>query len=185
MIDGFPLSNRRIVDMSSRTSKRGASSTLDRLVFICCLAVLVQAQSVFSSEDHHGSTDKHMIGVFLGAEDDARETEFSYGFEYEYRFTEHLGGGLLYERVDDAHHGDGVSVVLGMLSLHPHGGWRFVLGVGREEIDGSHGHNENLVRFGAGYDFHLGKFGIEPTISVDRSAGNSKFIYGILFNRKF
>ncbi len=171
--------------MISLINRSGGPSIDNILATLCGVVMMFQVQSVLSAEDHHGSLERHMVGVFLGAEDDASESEFTYGFEYEYRFTPHLGGGVLYEKVEDAHHGDGVSVVLALLSMHPHAGWRFVLGAGREEIHGSHGHTENLLRFGAGYDFHLAGFGIEPTISIDRTERNSKFIYGILFNRKF
>jgi len=166
-------------------SQSRRSSGFNKLAALFGVAMIFQVQSVLSAEDHHGSTDRHMVGVFLGAEDDAQESEWTYGFEYEYRFTPELGGGVLYEKVEDAHEGDGVSVVLALLSMHPHAGWRFVLGAGREEIHGSHGHTENLFRFGVGYDFHLGGFGIEPTFNIDRSERNSKYIYGVLINRKF
>ena len=58
-----------------------------------------------SDETHHGTPHlkHHNIGLFLG-QTNADETDFSYGFGYEYRFNQRWGVGLTHEKTNDAHH---------------------------------------------------------------------------------
>lgn len=146
---------------------------------IFCLCILLAtgfSQLAFAAEGKH-----HFPGIFIGYTDAKNETEFTYGLEYEYRFDTHWGVGAVYERIDDAHHGDGVTVTLASLYYHPTQDFRLGLGAGREKIGGDHPHSENLVRVSAAYDFHFGEIGVAPTLAVDFIDGEKAYVAGVAF----
>jgi hypothetical protein len=121
----------------------------------------------------------HYPGIFLGQTESAGEREFTYGLEYEYRFDRHWGFGATYERIDDAHHGDGVTVSVGSLYYHPDNHWRFGFGLGKERIGGHDPHSETLTRLSTSYDYHVGQFGIAPTVAVDFIDGKKAYVVGV------
>ena len=128
---------------------------------------------------------KHIPGIFLGYTDFDDETEFTYGIEYEFKFDKNWGIGAVYEKTDDAHHGDGVTVRLASLYYHPTKAIRLGLGAGQEKVGGDHPHTEDLYRISASYDFHVGNFGIAPTIAVDFIDDKEAYVFGIAFVRPF
>ncbi|MCZ6643666.1 MAG: hypothetical protein O7F71_18990 [Gammaproteobacteria bacterium] len=139
--------------------------------------------SVFATDTAHGDhgdghAKKHFFGAFIGAFD-GEETDLALGIEYEFKFNSHWGIGALYEDVKDAHHGDGISSTIGSLYFHPKGAWRLGLGFGKEKVGGDHAHTENLVRVGVSYNFHVGEFGIEPSLNFDRVDGEISKVYGV------
>lgn len=134
----------------------------------------------------HGELKHHHVGIFLGDSDERGGGDhFTYGLEYEYRFNQEFGAGAVYEYVDGAHDSDGVSVALAALYYHPYAGWRLGAGAGREKVHGSHGGYETLYRVGAAYDFHVGKIGIAPDVSLDRVDGENVLVYGVAFIYSF
>ncbi len=157
---------------------KAKSATL--LVFfigaLSCIGVSATEPAHSSHGDGHAK--KHFIGVFFGAYD-GEETDAAWGVEYEYKFNSHWGIGALYEDVKDAHHGDGISSTIGTLYFHPKGAWRLGMGFGREKVGGSHSHTEDLLRMGVAYDFHVGEFGIEPSLNFDRVDGEISKVYGV------
>ena len=128
---------------------------------------------------------KHFPGVFVGATHVDSETEFTFGFEYEYKFDKNWGVGAVYERTNDAHHGDGVSVTLASLFYHPWKDLRLGAGIGRERIGGAHPHSEDLYRLSASYDFHLMGGGIAPTLALDFVDGKEALVFGVAFIKPF
>jgi hypothetical protein len=149
--------------------------------FLAIAVVSALASPVMAaSEETH-----HTVGVFLGASNIDDETDFSYGFEYEYKFNQTWGIGPVYEKTDDAHHGDGVEVKLISLYAHIQPAIRLGVGYGEEKVGGDHPHSEDLIRVSAAYDFHVGGFGIAPTIALDFVDGERAEVFGIAFSKSF
>ncbi len=150
------------------------------------LLSLVASGPAFAEE--HGETEHHfprnVVGVFLGATD-ADTTELTIGVEFEHRFTEKFGLGVVVEHTPDAHHKDGVSVALAAVHFHPGGGFRLTGGIGFEEIHGAHGHTNTLYRVGVAYDIEMGSFALAPTINVDFIDGEEAIVFGVVLSRHF
>ena len=80
---------------------------------------VIGSHSVFATEPAHGGhgdgpAKKHFLGAFVGVYD-GEETDMALGIEYEYKINSHWGIGAVYEDVDDAHHGDGISSAIGAI----------------------------------------------------------------------
>jgi hypothetical protein len=145
-----------------------------------------------SETEGHGADDSdhgyhaHVVGLFAGVTKDAHdEIDATVGVEYEFRLIEMLGLGAVYETTPEAHHGDGVSVYLASVYLHPYAGLRLGLGIGEEKVHGSHGSTEDLLRVSLAYDFHVAGFGVAPTINIDRVDDENIEVYGIAFSKGF
>jgi hypothetical protein len=142
--------------------------------------LLTATNTVFAASDAH-----HFPAVFVGYTNAKDETHFTYGLEYEYKFNKTWGVGAVYEKIDDAHHGDGVTVTVAELFYHPSNNLRFGVGVGKEKIGGDHPHTEDLYRLTASYDYHIGDFGLAPTIAVDFIDGEKAYVLGVALIRPF
>ncbi len=150
--------------------------------------LLTSKFSYASSGEKH-----HFPGIFIGATTTDSETEFSYGLEYEYKFSKLWGAGFVFETTDDAHHGAGVDVTLAAIYLHPWKELRIGAGFGQEKVgsytDHDHhyhkGYEEDVIRASLSYDFHVGGFGVAPTIAVDFIDGETATIIGIAFIKAF
>lgn len=152
------------------------------------------ANPTFASNNE---TPKHIPGIFLGYTNAQGDTEFTYGIEYEYKFSKLWGAGLVYERTDEAHHGVGVNVALASVYLHPWKALRIGLGYGKETVrsytdnsDTEHphhheSHDESLIRTSLSYDFHVGDFGIAPTLAFDFVDSETATVFGVAFVRAF
>jgi len=157
-------------------------------ILVAIFLLLTATTSYASSDDKH-----HFPGLFVGATTFDGETEFSYGFEYEYKFSTLWGAGFVYETTADAHHGAGVDVALAAIYLHPWKELRIGAGYGQESVgtymDHDHhehgGYDEDLARLSVSYDFHLGGFGIAPTVAVDFIDGETATIVGLAFIKAF
>lgn len=142
--------------------------------------LLSMSNLVIAAGDAH-----HFPGIFIGMTHAQSETEFTYGIEYEYKFNSQWGLGAVYEKTDDAHHEDGVTVKLASLYFHPTKNVRLGAGFGEEKIGGAHPHTEDLYRVSASYDFHVGDFGIAPTVAVDFIDSEEAYVFGVAFIRPF
>ena len=142
--------------------------------------LLINANNVFAAADAH-----HFPGIFVGYTNASDETHFTYGIEYEYKFNQSWGLGGVYEKTDDAHHGDGVTVTVVELFYHPLNHVRVGFGIGEEKIGGDHPHSEDLIRLNATYEYHIGDFGIEPNIAIDFIDGEKAYVLGVAFIRPF
>lgn len=146
--------------------------------------------SAFASNNE---SPKHIPGVFIGYTHADSKTEFSYGVEYEYKFSKQWGAGIVYEKTDDAHHGAGIDITLAAVYLHPWKALRVGVGFGQEKVgsytDHDHhfhsGHTEDVVRTSLSYDFHIGDFGVAPTVAVDFVDGETATVFGLAFVRAF
>jgi hypothetical protein len=141
--------------------------------------LILASNQAFAADKHH------LPGVFLGYTHAEDETEFTYGLEYEYKFNSDWGVGIVYEKTDDAHHDDGVTVKLAQVYYHTPQHIRLGLGFGEEKIGGAHPHSEELYRISASYEYHLGDFAIEPTIAVDFIDSEEAYVFGVAFVRPF
>ncbi|MBL4898974.1 MAG: hypothetical protein JKX76_04900 [Colwellia sp.] len=150
------------------------------LVLASVLSTLVPTMATASSTEHH-----HFPGIFIGTTTIDSETDFSYGLEYEYKVSQLWGAGVVFEKTDDAHHGDGIDVKLASLYLHPWKELRVGVGFGKEKVGGHHGHEENLKRISINYDFHVAGFGIAPTIAMDFVDGEHATVLGLSFIKSF
>jgi hypothetical protein len=157
----------------------GITMKLNSTILLSAL-LLINSGTVLAAGDA-----RHFPGIFLGYTNAADETHFTYGIEYEYKFNQHWGLGAIYEKVDDAHHGDGVTVTIAELFYHPVKNVRVGFGIGKEKIGGAHPHTEDLYRVSANYEFHVGDFGIEPTVAVDFIDGEKAYVLGLAFIKPF
>jgi|TARA_B110000259_G_C13898912_1_gene356053 hypothetical protein len=167
---------------------------LQKTRFLAGFLAILATSLAFASTNEE---PKHIAGVFIGYTNAESETEFSYGVEYEYKFSRRWGAGVGYEKTNNAHHGAGVDVALVSLYLHPWKALRVGLGVGKETVgsytdysDSLHPHrhsrhSENLVRTSLSYDFHVGGFGIAPTLAVDFVDGETATVFGFAVVKAF
>ncbi len=132
-----------------------------------------------------GELKQHVLGAFGGFTDAEGETNFSFGFEYEYRFNKTFGAGFLIEHTPGAHHDDGATIYMGQVHLHPWQELRLSVGYGKEDIHHEGTHSENVWRFGVAYDFHTKYFGIAPSFSIDRINGHSTKVFGVALTKAF
>ncbi|NQZ11177.1 MAG: hypothetical protein HRT35_28830 [Algicola sp.] len=144
------------------------------------LLCLFSSFSYGAAGEHH-----HFAGIFLGYTNADSHTEFSYGIEYEYKFNQMWGTGFVYEKTDDAHHGDGVDITLGAIYLHPWKELRIGAGFGREKVGGAHSFTQDIKRLSLSYDFHIGGFGLAPTYALDFVDGHTARVFGIALIKAF
>ena len=128
---------------------------------------------------------KHFPGIFLGATHAESDTNFTYGIEYEYKFTPQWGVGAVYEDTADGHDGDGVEIKLGALYYHPKSYLRVGLGIGEEKIGGKKPKTKDVVRLSINYDYHFGDYAIAPLVAVDFIDGEEAWVVGVAFVRPF
>lgn len=147
--------------------------------------MLLASSAINSSAVAAAGNAHHFPGVFIGYTKAAGETHFTYGLEYEYKFNQTWGLGAVYEKADDAHHGDGVTVAVAELFYHPLNNLRFGVGIGEEKVGGDHPHSENLYRLSASYEYHLGEFGLAPTLAVDFIDGEQAYVIGVALVKPF
>ncbi|WP_026374914.1 hypothetical protein [Aestuariibacter salexigens] len=144
------------------------------LVFVTCLLALPTTVSAAQGK-------KHFPGIFIGNTHFDGEDNFTLGLEYEYRFTPKWGLELIYERINDAHHGDGATVVVAQAMYHPVAQLRMGFGLGQERLGGAYQKNKQLYRATIAYDFLVGDIEIAPTISLDHIDGENAVVAGIAF----
>lgn len=153
------------------------------------------ASLILATTTTYASTgeEQHFPGVFVGATTIDSETDFSYGIEYEYKFSKAWGAGFVYEKTDNAHHGAGVDVALAAVYLHPWKELRIGAGFGKEKVgsytDHHHhhhsSHKEDVIRTSISYDFHVGGFGVAPTLALDFVDGETATVIGVAFIKAF
>lgn len=152
-----------------------------KILALSILSLVLTTSAVQAASDD----EQHFPGLFIGATNFDSETELTYGIEYEYKFSKQWGAGLVYEKTSDAHHGDGVTVKLASVYLHPWKDLRLGAGFGEEKVGGHHPHSENLTRVSASYDFHVAGLGIAPTLAFDFIDGETATVFGIAIIKPF
>lgn len=167
-------------------------SAIKLFVLSTSLAISAVPSSVAAADG--GELKRHVPGVFVGLTSGDGETDYTIGLEYEYRITSLFGIGAIAETTPNRHGGDGVSVALGALHFHPITNVRLTAGYGWEDIHDasikiaagkSPSKNKDVFRIGAAYDFHVGAFGIAPTVNLDFVDGHEVAVFGISIIRPF
>jgi hypothetical protein len=143
----------------------------------------MELQALAAEEKHAEHKEshyhRHHIGLLLGNTREESEDNFTIGLDYEYRFSQYLGIGLLSEYVGEDFR-DWVGMV--PLFIHPYKGFRFVAAPGilsKEEED------KFIWRLGVGYRFPIGNWTIAPEFNVDFSEGERDYVYGVSFGYGF
>lgn len=135
---------------------------------------------------------KNHLGVFYGktSDTDFKHGENTIGLEYERNLPivdNMISLGALAEFILADHTN---TILMGTVTFRPPMiALKFFAGAGIEmakhEMPDGHGgfHTENeshfAVRVGTGYELHLGKLSVSPTIALDRVNGHSTLVYGI------
>ena len=147
--------------------------------------VLLPAASARAGDAGGHEFHRHHVGFFLGGasrpeDHGSDEHGFAGGMDYEYRFSQWVGVGVLVEAAT----GDlRDAVVAGLVFVHPWKGLLFAAGAGAEIS--SHD-TEFLARLGLAYQFPVGeRFTIAPNFNVDLVHGDPTYIYGITFGMGF
>lgn len=130
----------------------------------------------------------HHVGVFAGGatrykapEHEEEETGLALGVEYEFRFAEHFGAGLLFEAVSTDHARDAILVV--PISWHPWEWLKLSAAPGAEFVE--HGAHEFVIRLAAAYEIEFGHWNLAPEVSVDFTRQSQTCVYGLSFGRRF
>lgn len=138
-----------------------------------------------ASGDGHSEIKKNVIGVFGGFTNMDGNTDATFGIEYERRLTDLIGVGVIYEHTPNAHNGDGVSIYMAELHLHPWQELRISVGYGKEKAHYEGSQSKDAWRLGVAYDFHIGAFGLAPTINFDRIDGQTATVFGLTLIKGF
>ncbi len=160
------------------------SNTIIGFLFITS-ALTIAPLSVSASDEEHHEMKKNIVGVFGGFTSVSGHTNGTIGLEYEHRFNGLFGAGVVFETTPNAHGGDGTSLYMGQLHLHPWQELRLSVGYGKEDIHHEGAPSEDVWRVGAAYDFHVGGFGIAPAFNLDRVGGHTAKVFGISLTKGF
>ena len=151
------------------------------LVLSVAVFALIMPVQVLSAEEEHKESHYHRnhVGLFLGNTYEEGEDEFTIGLDYEYRFSQYFGIGLLGEYVgEDAR--EGVGMVL--LFIHPYKGFRFVAAAG---VKPKAEETKFIWRLGIGYRFPIGNWTIAPEFNLDFTEGRTVEVFGVSFGYGF
>lgn len=155
-------------------------------ILVLSVAVFVfttPIQALAAEEHHEEHTEshyhRHHVGLMLGNTHEEGEDEFTIGLDYEYRFSQYFGIGLIGEYVgEDAREGVG----MGLLFIHPYKGFRFLAGAG---VKPKAEETKFIWRLGIGYRFHMGNWTIAPEFNLDFTEGRTVEVYGVSFGYGF
>lgn len=167
-------------------------------ITICILVFIILNNSYSFAQEHHEDSHhnsnnhnhKNHLALFAGATSNLEHshTAFTLGIDYEYRFSEKLGAGLLAEYIFEDH----TEILLGVsIVWHPVSNLKILaaplvaLTVLDLIPDGTKLHSEFGFRAGAGYDFHIKNHSIGPTVNLDFIDGNTALVYGLNFGFGF
>jgi hypothetical protein len=148
------------------------------VLYIMAFVLSMPFQALAAEEEHekHKETNYHPnhVGLFLGStHDEEEEHKFTIGLDYEYRFSQYFGIGVLVEYVGEAER-EGVGLV--PLFVHPYKGFRFMAAPG---IKPARDEDKFLWRLGVAYRFPIGNWTIAPEFNIDFSGGETAEVYGV------
>ena len=153
-------------------------------LFLSSTFIYAQHNEEHSKHESHNHYSKHHVALFNGATTNFSHelTSYTIGIDYEYRLSKFIGIGFLGEYITSKPEEflTGVGVI-----AHPFKGIRLLatpLMVYAEENnnEGNDVKKETSFSFriGTGYDFHIGKLSVGPSINYD--FGNTNAIsFGI------
>ena len=153
---------------------------LKRAEFLLVIAVFVftmELQALAADEEHAEHKESHYhrnhVGLMLGNTHEEGEDDFTVGLDYEYRFTEYVGIGVLLEFVGKDYR---EAVAMVPLFIHPYKGFRFLAAAGVKPKKDA---EKFIWRLGIGYRFPVGNWTIAPEFNVDFTEGRVVEVYGI------
>ena len=151
------------------------------LIMAFLLSVPLQVLAIEEEHEEHKESLYHFnhIGFFLGNTHEEGENEFTIGLDYEYRFSQYMGIGILVEYVGKPDR-EGVGLV--PLFIHPYKGFRFMAGPG---IKPKKDEEKFIWRLGIGYRFPIGNWTIAPEFNLDFTEGRVVEVYGVSFGYGF
>ena len=139
--------------------------------------LMVPLQALATEEEHEEHKEPHYhinhIGLFLGSTHEEGEHDFTIGLDYEYRFSQYVGIGLLGEYVGKP---EREGVILIPLFIHPHKGFRFIAAPG---IKPKKDEEKFIWRLGVAYRFPIGNWTIAPEFNVDFTEGKTVEVFGV------
>ncbi|MBT8367860.1 MAG: hypothetical protein KJP23_24465 [Deltaproteobacteria bacterium] len=148
-------------------------------VFFLTMPLQVLAAEEKHEEHKESHYHRNHVGLFLGNTHEEGEDEFTIGLDYEYRFSQYVGIGVLLEYVGEDDR-EGVGMV--PLFLHPYKGFRWVVAAGvKPKAD----ETKFIWRLGIGYRFPIGNWTIAPEFNLDFTEGKTVEVYGASFGYGF
>ena len=148
-------------------------------VFLLTMPSQVLAAEEKQEEHKESHYHRHHVGLLVGNTHEDHEDTFTVGLDYEYRFSQYIGIGLLIEYVgEDAREGVG----LVPLFIHPYKGLRFIVAPG---IKPKADETKFIWRLGIGYRFPIGNWTIAPEFNIDFTEGERGYVYGVSFGYGF
>ncbi len=148
-------------------------------VFVLTMPLQVMGAEEEHDEDKWSHYHRNHLGLMLGNTHEQGEDEFTIGLDYEYRFSQYVGIGVLLEYVgEDAREGVGMVP----LFIHPYKGFRFLAAAGvKPKAD----ETKFIWRLGIGYRFPIGNWTIAPEFNLDFTEGRTVEVYGVSFGYGF
>ena len=161
------MNNRRILKMTQST-----------IFSFFLLPISVLAAGGTDEHETKHSFHPNVIGLFLGSTgEDRRDSDFTFGIEYERRISESFGVGGVIERA----FGDHDFWVFAVPFAYHTGAWKWYVAPGMENKDDHK--NEFLVRIGLEYAFEVGEYELSPQVDVDFVDGEQEYVIGVVFAR--
>ena len=169
------------------------------LVILVLVTIIINAQSS-ENIDSHNENSKHILhhnhaAIFLGGTTFFKkgESHFSVGLDYIYRpnVEEPWAFSIFGEAIFSEH----IEYLVGLPVYYSFNNiWWLRAGPGIEIIQEEEHHGDEvgtiteiefLFRFGVGVPFHLGNFGITPSIDFDLVRNHDAIVWGINFGYGF
>jgi hypothetical protein len=151
------------------------------LVVVFILTIPLQVLAAEEEHEEHKESHYHRnhLGLMLGNTHEEGEDEFTIGLDYEYRFSQYFGIGLLGEYVGEDER-KGIGMV--PLFIHPYKGFRFVAAAG---VKPKAEETKFVWRLGIGYRFPIGNWTIAPELNLDFTEGRTVEVFGVSFGYGF
>ena len=140
------------------------------------IALSMVASTAGAEEGHH----VNHVAVFGGAVSTSEHSGAAVGMDVERRVRRRVGVAVAMEGTQIENE-MGVLVVPAVV-MHPWRGVKVLGGVGWEH---AHGHDEVVLRAGAGYDVHVGGVSVGPAVAVDRAGGGTAVVGGVAVGAGF
>ena len=158
---------------------RGSKLILPFVVFLITIPFEISAAENEQEEGEKPHYHRNHVGLFLGNTHEEGEDEFTIGLDYEYRFSQYVGIGVLLEYVGEDER-KGIGMV--PLFIHPYKGFRFLAAAG---VKPKAEETKFVWRLGIGYRFPIGKWTIAPEFNLDFTEGKTVEVFGVSFGYGF
>jgi len=152
---------------------------LPRFGAVLVLLLVTSGSVVAAGGDSHAYHDNH-AALFAGFTGEVRrDRSFSLGLDYEQRFSESFGVGVLAERA----FGDRDFWIAAIPFSWHKGHWKFSVAPGVEHEKGHDDHG--LVRLSVDYGFEINGFELAPLLAVDFVESDTVLVLGVAIGLGF